>query len=143
MRTYGSVQLTITKDVDQRQKLLDQFFSFDDTDAALNAEFTSNLITLAAGATDVPFNFGGVSSASLVVIAAYSDISVKLNGLGAPAIPVRKIVAVAGGAVLSSLQKLDQPGLVLWRGKVDTIHLTNPNVAAPADVFIAVVGNAA
>lgn len=141
MRTFASIQMLVTRDSDQRQKLVDQLLSMDDT-AATSAEFKSEYITLPVSSGDVAVGFDGVSSASTVLIVAYADITVKLNGVGSPAIPLRKVPATAGGVVLSNLQKFDQPGVMFWRGKVDQIHIANPSSTLTADVFVALVGNA-
>lgn len=143
MRTFASLQVLVSKDDAQRQRLLDQTVSFDDDDPAISAEYQSSLLSLAANASDEPVAFGGVASASMVMIVAYADITVKLNGTGSPAIPVRITPAKAGGTVLSNLQKYDQPGVLFWRGKVDSIHLGNPSPTDAVDVLVAIVGNAA
>jgi hypothetical protein len=143
MRTFASIQALVSQDSDQRVQLLDQLLSFDDDDALTSAVYESSSLSLAAAATDVVVNFGAVTAASFMLIVAYSNITVKMNGIGSPAIQVNKTPAKVNGQVLSNLQKFDRPGLVLWRGKVTSLHLANPDIVNPASVFIALVGNAA
>ena len=57
MRTFGQISLLVTRDLDQRQKLVDQSVTFDDNHATTAAEFTSQIVTLAAEAEDIPFDF--------------------------------------------------------------------------------------
>lgn len=142
MRTFAQLSLEVTKDLDQRQSLVEQSITFDDSDVTTSSEFTSQFIELAASATDVAFAFGGVSSASTVMIVADQEVTVKFNGTGNAAIPVRPVPAVPSGAILSQFQKFDQPGVVLWRGKVASIHLGNPSSTTVAKVFVAITGNA-
>ena len=143
MRTFATVQTLVSQDSDQRHQLLDQFTSFDDSDPTTSATYQSSRLSLAALAADVVFDFGGVTAASMVFIIAYQDVTVKLNGIGSPAIPIRMIPATVNSQVLSNLQKFDQPGVVLWRGKVTSLHFGNLNAIDPAEVFVALVGNAA
>lgn len=143
MRTFASLTALVTKDLDQRQKYVDELLSFDDDDASTSSTFNGGLINLAALDADIAVAFGGVTSASMVLIIAYQEVTVKFNGAGSPAIPVRPTLAKVDGAILSNLQKFDQPGIVLWRGKVDSIHLGNPNATEVAEVYVAVVGEAA
>jgi len=142
VRTFASISALISKDTDQRQKYVEELLSFDDDDATTSSTFNGGLITLAANATNIVVPFGGVTLASTVLIIAYQEISVKFNGTGSPAIPVRPVLAKANGAILSNLQRFDQPGLVLWRGKVTSIHLGNPNTSLTAQVYVAVTGEA-
>jgi len=142
MRTFAQISLLVTRDLDQRQKLVDQSITFDDSDATTAAEFTSQLVNLAALASDVAFDFGSVTNADTILIVSEQEITVKLNGTGSPALPVVPIPAIPGGGILSQFQKLDQPGVVFWRGKVTSIHLGNPSTTGVANVYVAIVGNA-
>lgn len=139
MRAFAQLALAISQDNDQHKMLMD-LESFLDDDA--HDKFHSEHLTLLAGATDQVFAFGGVTSAAAVLILAWDTVSVKLNGIGAPAVQVRPIAADADGTPLSVYQKEDQPGIVLWYGKVDSIHLTNPSGTDTATVFVALLGNA-
>jgi hypothetical protein len=142
MRLFASIQALVSQDSDQRVKLLDQMLSLDDT-SDISSVYESSSLVLAAAAVDVPVNFGAVTDASFVLIVAYSNITVKMNGIGSPAMEVNITPATANSQPLSNLQKFDRPGLVMWRGKVTSLHLANPNAIDPANVFIALVGNAA
>lgn len=142
MRTFASLQFLVSKDIDQLQKLVGPLaLTFDDNDAATAAKLSSGVVTLASGASNVVFPFGDVVTASQVLIVAYQEVTVKLDGIGSPAIPVRPVPAKVDGSIISAFQRLDQPGWVAWRGKVSSIHLGNPGADA-AEVFVAVVGNA-
>lgn len=142
MRAFLNLQALVTLDVDQVQEALNQEVTFDDDDATRAAVIQSGLVTLAALETSTPFNFGSVTSASLVIIIAYQDVSVQLNDIAAPSVPVRTTPAFGSTGILSRFQRADQPGLVVWRGKVDSLFLTNLNTTTAAQVFVAVVGNA-
>lgn len=143
MRTYGSVKLLVTEDADQRKTLLDMMQQFDDDDATTSAEAQASYMTLVAGASDIAFNFGGVTRAASVLIIAWDAVTVKFDGTGNAAIPVRPVEAKASGTVLSELQRFDQPGVVLWRGRVASIHLGNPSGVDTAQVYVAITGDAA
>ena len=142
MRTFASVQTLISQDSDQRHKLLEQFTSFDDSDSTTSSLYQSSRLVLPPSASDVVFDFGGVTAASMVFIIAYQDITVKLNGTGSPAVPVIMTPATVNSQVLSTLQKFDQPGVVLWRGKITSLHFGNASTTDPAEVFVAIVGDA-
>lgn len=142
MRAYLDLNLRISEDDDQLEKVFEQLgLGFDDNDATTAEECTVQRLTLAAGAADQAINFGGVSSASMMLIIARSDVSVKLNG-SATAIEVRTTPAAVDGVVLSSLQRTAQPGIVLWRGAITALSLTNLSGTATAAVTVVLVGNA-
>lgn len=141
MRTFAELKLLVTEDDAQEQKVIDQLLTFDDSVLSSVAEFGYR--TLAASASDQAFAFGGVTRASTVLIVAFQAVTVKLDGTGSPAIPVRPVPADTTGSPLSLFQELDQPGVMLWRGRVSSIHLGNPSDSATARVFVAVIGDAA
>lgn len=142
MRAFLNLQALVSLDLDQVQEVLNQEVTFDDNDAITAAVVQSGLVSLAALETSTPFNFGSVTSASLLIVIAYQDVSIQLDSNVAPSIPVRVTPASAATDVLSRFQRADQPGLVVWRGKVSSLFLTNLNAVDPASVFVAVVGNA-
>jgi hypothetical protein len=142
MRVYSAVNILITQDDDQRAVLVNMLSQLDDNDSVTAANQDGGYITLAPSAADIAVNFGGVTSASMVFIKAEQEVTVKLDGTGQLAHPVRPIAADADGTVLSSLQKFSQPGIVFWRGKINSIHLGNPSSTASAKVLVVVVGNA-
>ena len=142
MRTFIDLQALVTFDVDQVQEAFKQRLTFDDTDAATASVVQSGLVQLAALASATPFNFGSVTSASLLIVVAYEEIQLQLNSNTAPLVPVRPIPAAPAGSLFSRFQRDDQPGLVVWRGKVGSLYLTNPSAVAAASAFVAVVGNA-
>lgn len=142
MRAYLDLNLRISEDDDQLEKVFEQLgLGFDDNDATRAEECIVQRITLAAAATDQAVAFGPVSSASLMLIIARADVSVKLNG-SATAIEVRTTPAAVDGVVLSALQRNDQPGIVLWRGAITALSLTNLSGTATAAVTVVLVGNA-
>jgi hypothetical protein len=142
MRTFVSLQALATFDLDQVQKAFDQQVTFDDTDSITAALEQSGLVTLAASALSVPFNFGSVTSASTLLVIAYQEVQLQLDSILAPLVSVRPIPANPPPGVVSRHQRQDQPGLVMWRGKVSSLFLSNPSAVASAKAFVAVVGNA-
>jgi hypothetical protein len=143
MRAFVNLQALVSLDVDQVQKVLNQEITFDDNDADTAAVMQSGLVSLAASETSTPFNFGSVTSASLLIVIAYQDVSLQLDDVAAPSIPVRVTPASDAESLLSRFQREDQPGLVVWRGKVSSLFLTNLSTTDVATAFVAVVGNAA
>lgn len=142
MRVFVNVQALVSLDVDQVQEVLNQEITFDDNDATRAAVTQSGLVTLAGAEANTQFSFGGVTAASLLLVIAYQDVSLRLDDPAAPLIPVRTTPASPPTSVLSRFQREDQPGILLWRGKVSSLYLTNPNATVAASAFIAIVGNA-
>ncbi len=142
MRVFLNLQALVSLDLDQVQEVLNQEVTFDDNDETTAAVIQSGLVSLAASETSTPFNFGSVDTASLLIVIAYQDVSIQLDDVAAPSIPVRVTPASEATDVLSRFQRADQPGLVVWRGKVSSLFLTNLSSSDAASVFVAVVGNA-
>lgn len=142
MRTFVSLQALVTFDVDQVQEAFNQKITFDDTDDVTAAVVQSGLVTLAPSATSQAFNFGSLASASTLLVIAYQEVELQLDSNTAPLVPVRPIPANPPEAVYSRFQRDDQPGFVLWRGKITSLFLSNPSSSVAASVFVAVVGNA-
>jgi hypothetical protein len=142
MRAFVNLQALVSFDLDQVQEALNQDLTFDDSDSLTAATFQSGLVSLAALASSVAFNFGSVTSASMLIVIAYQEVQLQLNSNTAPLVPVRPIPSSLPADVLSRYQREDQPGMVVWRGKVSSLFLSNPNAVDPASVFVAVVGNA-
>ena len=143
MRTFFNLQALVSFDNDQVQEAFNQQVTFDDADPITAAVVQSGLVSLAPSALSVPFDFGSVTSASTLLVIAYQEVQLQLESNLAAFIPVRPIPASPPPSVLSRFQRQDQPGLVVWRGKVTSLFLSNPNTVDPASVFVAVVGNAA
>lgn len=141
MRVFINLEALATFDVDQVQKAFDHAITFDDTDSTTAAVESSRLVNLAANEGPVAFDFGSVTAASLLLVVAYQEVSLQIDDVTAPLVPVRPIPAFPPAGILSRYQRVAQPGLVLWRGKVSSLFLTNPNATA-ASAFVAVVGNA-
>lgn len=143
MRLFAKVVALLTDDVDQIQELLDQTVVFDDDDATRVSTYQAGKVVLANAQADYQVSFGGVGAASLLLIVAKDEVQVRLNDPAAPLIYVRPTLALPEGSViLSAYQKLDQPGVVLWRGRIDSVYLTNPSATATATVYVALVGEA-
>lgn len=143
MRAFIELIALVSQDADQLRKLVDIDQSIDDTDADTASTFSSTHTSLAASAANVPVDFGGVTKASMFLILAYDDITVRLNDITAPPVRVLKTPAVDNATVLSNIQKYDQPGIMLVRGRVDSAFLTNLSSTAAAKVYVALVGEAA
>jgi hypothetical protein len=142
MRTFATLHALCTFDLDQQQEAFDQQVTFDDTDLSTASQIQSGLVTLAASAASQQFSFGSVSSADTLLVIAYDEVQVQLGGNTAPLVNVRPVPASAAASVASVYQRQSQPGVLFLRGKVASLHLTNPSSTASARVFVGVVGNA-
>ena len=142
MRTFVTLQALATFDFDQVQEAFNQQVAFDDSDEITAAVTQSGLVVLPPSAASVAFDFGSVTSASLLLVIAQQEVQLQLDSNLAPLIPVRPVPAGLPPSILSRYQRHDQPGVVLWRGKVSSLFLSNPNAADPASAFVALVGNA-
>jgi hypothetical protein len=142
VRVFLDINALASFDLDQLQEAFSQHITIDDTDPGTAALTQSGIINLAASATSVQFPFGSVTSASLLLIVANQEVLAQLNSNTAPSVNVRPTPAALAAAVTSTYQRAAQPGLVLWRGKVTSLFLTNPSSSLVAQAFIAVVGNA-
>jgi hypothetical protein len=142
MRVFINLQALVTNDDDQRQKLLDQAITFDDTDATTASTFQSAIMKLDPLDASVPFDFGDVDVASTLIVVASDEIQLQLDSNTAPLVTVRPIPAFAAASILSRFQREEQPGLVVWRGKISSLFVSNPSTLDSASVYIAVVGDA-
>lgn len=142
MRTFATLQVLCTFDLDQVQEAFNQQVVFDDTDPGTASHVQSGLVTLAPGATSQQFSFGGVVFADTLLVLAYDDVQVQLGSNTAPLVGVRPVPASAAAAVMSVHQRQSQPGPLFLRGKVSSLFLTNPSATVSARVFVAVVGEA-
>lgn len=143
MRAFVEIRALISEDLEQIKPIFGLAkWAVDDFDEATASTFSSHRKELAAAQADYVVPFGGVTSASIAVILAYQEIHVKLGGIGQVAIPIVPKAAVGPADVLSNLQRYDQPGLFLLRGKLASIHVTNPSSTVAASFFVALVGEA-
>ena len=143
MRVFVNVQALASFDLDQLQEAFKQDITFDDTDPNTAAISQSGGVLLAPSASSVQFAFGSVTAASFMIIVASQDIQVQLDSNTAPLVDVRPIPAALAAAVTSTYQRAAQPGLVIWRGKVTSLYLSNPSSSIPASAFVGLIGNAA
>lgn len=138
-----TLQALCTSDLDQLQKAFDQQVTFDDTNVNTAAIAGSNVVVLPPSASSIQYNFPtGLTAASFLMIVANQKVQVQLNSNTAPLVDVDPIPAALAADVLSAYQRQDQPGLVVWRGKVTSLFLSNPSSSVPANLFVALVGNA-
>ncbi len=142
MRTFATLQVLCTFDLDQVQEAFNQQVSFDDTDSGTASQVQSGLVTLAASTSSQQFAFGGVASADTLLVIAYDEVQVQLGSNTAPLVNVRPVPASAAASVMSLYQRQAQPGVLFLRGKVGSLHLSNPSGLLSARVFVAVVGDA-
>lgn len=142
MRTFLSVRALCTFDADQLQEVFDQRVTIDDTDPTTASQVQAGLVTLAASTTSQQFSFGSVVSADTLLVVAFQEVQVQLGSNTAPLVSVRPVPASSAAAVDSVYQRQSQSGVLLLRGKVGSLYLSNPSSAVAAQVFVAVVGNA-
>lgn len=142
MRTFASLRVLCTFDLDQLQEAFDHNVTLDDTDPLTASKVQSGLTTLAPSTTSQQFAFGGVAAADTLLVIAYDDVQVQLGSSAAPLVDVRTVPASPAASVASLYQRQPQPGVLFLRGKVTSLYLTNPSSSAPARVFVGVVGDA-
>lgn len=142
MRALVEIIAKISSDDNGIANLIDLDEAFDDNDADRVKTYQAGRMILAASATDTQVAFGGVTSASLVIIIAHQAVLVKMNGSGNDGAELRPIPAVEGTSVLSSFQRYDRPAIMIWPGKVDSLHLSNPSDTDTAQVDVVLVGEA-
>lgn len=143
MRVFVDLKTLVSFDLDQLQKAFDQKIVIDDTDPGTAAVVQSGIVNLTASAASIAFDFGAVTSASLLVVIAYQEVQLQLDSNTAPLVNVRPTPAATAAAITSAYQQQSQPGVVIWRGKVGSLFLSNPSSSIAAQAFVAVVGNAA
>ncbi len=142
MRTFATLQVLNTFDLDQLQEAFNQQIAFDDTDSVTSSTVQSGLITLAPSVTSQQFNFGSVTAASTLLVLAFDNVQVQLGSNTAPLVDIRPVPASAASAVMSVYQRQSQAGPLFLRGKVSSLYLTNPSALTIARVFVGIVGNA-
>lgn len=143
MRAFLQAALLVSRDAGQEQRVLDVAEVVDDASAS-SATYSFGTFTLTPGQSAFAVPFGGVASASVVMVLATDEIQLQVDSNAAPLVPVRPTPAVAQGALsLSQFQQADQPGIVLWRGKVTSLFATNPSSTKAAQFQVALVGEAA
>lgn len=131
----------VTEDMEQQVSWLRGIFPVDDADATT---FASVSKVLAFSEADYVIPFGGVAAAKHVVILASQEVSIKLNGIGAPAIPIRPTPPVDAEDVLSDVQLISRPGMLLLAAtRVTSIHATNPSGSVTAAFTVFLIGEAA
>jgi len=139
VRSFVEIRALISEDDEQLDALLKGKWAIDD---ASSSTFSSHRQTLVAAQADYAVPFGAVTDASIVLILAYQDIEVKLDGIGQASIPISALPAVVASDILSNLQRYDQPGLFLLTGSLSSIHVTNPSSTETASFYVALVGEA-
>jgi len=142
VRTFATLQVLSTFDLDQVQEAFNQQVTFDDTDPVTASQVQSGLVTLAPSATSQQFNFGSVGPASTLLVLAYDAIQAQIGSNTAPLVDIRPVPAGTAVSITSVFQRQPQPGVVFLRGKIVSLFLTNPSASASARVFVGVVGNA-
>ncbi len=143
MRTFATLHVLCTFDVDQMQEAFNQQLTFDDTDPVTASQVQSGLVTLAPSITSQQFPFGSVSSANTLVVIAFDHVQFQLGSNSAPFADLIPVPASNPPAVVSVYQRQQQPAPLIMRGKVGSLFLTNPSSTASARVFVGVVGDAA
>jgi hypothetical protein len=144
VRAFFKLVAVVSEDLDQLENLLEGAWVIDDSSESSTGRFASHSRILATEEEDYLVPLGDVSAASYVVILAYQEVEVKLNGAGGPSTTLRpKLASEDPSAVLSEAQRHDRPGfLVVASGLVSSIHITNPSTTETARIFAAAVGNA-
>lgn len=94
---------------------------------------SSGRVSLAASASDIAFNFQGITSGKLVMLSSVKTFSFKLNGIGNPAITLKPRTYLT--------TNVDIPACaMLMSDAITSIHLTNPDTAAVTEVDVTVCG---
>lgn len=142
MRLFINFAALCSFDLDQLQAAFNQSIVIDDTDPGTAAVVQSGVVLLPASAASIAFDFGSVTAASFLLVVASQEVQLQLDSNTAPLVPCRPTPAALAAAVTSTYQQAAQPGLVMWRGKVTSLFLSNPSSSIAAQAFVAVVGNA-
>ena len=142
MRVFVDIKTLVSFDLDQLQEALNQKIIIDDTDPGTASLIQSGIVNLAASATSQQFGFGAITSASLLLVIAYQEVQLQLDSNTAPLVNVRPTPAATAAAITSTYQQQSQPGVVIWRGKVTSLYLSNPSSSVAAQAFVAVIGDA-
>lgn len=143
MRLVHTLQALGTEDADQIQKFLEQKLNLDDT---LVTTQSSGRRTLAAGAANTQFDFGGVTNAKYLIVIAYDNVQFRLNSVADTLIDVAPLPATVGGPV-SNIQKADAPARIVLgpltaANPVTALFFTNPSGLVTASYYAAVIGEA-
>ena len=142
MRLVNQVQILLTEDSDQLFKYIDQKRNLDDSLSTTITQRTGS-ITLAASETDTEFDFNDVTDAKYVYLVADAEVTVRINGVGAPALELKPLPAATAGTALGDYQKVDQPArLFMGPTSVQSLHFSNPDGSNSATVYVALVGEA-
>ena len=136
MRLMADLEVALGPDNDLLRKVIDENVSVDDTD--LTTHVGGQTVIAISGTLNVAF--GGVTRAKYLLVLAYSEVTVTLDGADTSH-TLKPHVAAAAGAALSTVQRSDRPG-VLWISGCDLTSVTiiNPSGAATATVFVALAG---
>lgn len=142
MRTFATLQVLCTLDLDQVQEAFNQQVTFDDTDSTTSSQVQSGIVTLSPSETSLEFQFGSVDAASTVLVVAYDAVQVQLGSNAAPLVDIRPVPASSAASIASVYQRSAQPGVLFIRGRVSSMFVTNPSSTSAARAFVAVVGDA-
>jgi hypothetical protein len=141
MRLKVTLSVTASFDDDQEKKTVDSEWVLDDTTDVVAKE-DGGYLELAAAEADYAVPFGKVDVASALLIIADDEVTVKLNGADNDAITVRPLLEAEISSPISAYQKEDQPGMLFIRGRIESVHLSNPSLTAVATVFVKLWGDA-
>lgn len=145
LRLKTAIEILLSEDAAQKQKLIDLL----DDGALIIDDYTATAqqqciqqVKLLAGAVDQAVGFGSVTRASTMLLYCRDgDFAVKLDAAPA-ALPVRGIPADTTGSPVSAAAQSRQPAVVFWRGRINSISLSNPG-SSTVNVIVALVGDAA
>ena len=138
MRVYFTLDLDVSEETLTPSKILDATnIAFDDTDPR-NTECVVNRITLPPGAADTPIDLGDITTTTMILIVAYSDITFKINDMTQSAALVT--TPAVGSGALSPLQKESRPGVFVCRGALASMTVSNLSMTTPARILTAVIG---
>ena len=96
-------------------------------------------ITVPASTVDQVLSLGALTTTTLCMLIVHGNCSVKLNGIGAPSIPLLITPANQSSTALPE-ERVDQPGFLVLRGEVTSIHITNPSTSTPLEVYVTLIG---
>lgn len=130
MRTVLDLNLAVSQDANQTQKLLDIAYGFDIREATASV-YQSSHLAVPVSTTDQAIAFGGITTASLVVLKAETALKVKINGSGNSAILMAPATDANGD---------DVPGFLVFRGAITSLHVTNESLTVPVSLFVALIG---
>jgi len=90
-------------------------------------------LSLAASASDIEFEFQSVTNGQLLVLKSASEFTVKINGIGNPALTLMPQTNTEDNTVTPAF-------LVLLGSGITSLHFGNPSISDAITIDVAIAG---